>query len=63
MCSTVTVDYGSKGEKVYKPGDGFLEAENWPHNGSNKTDALVRIFAVYLGAEGVATAAPAAGPQ
>jgi quercetin dioxygenase-like cupin family protein len=59
----VTVDYGDKGVKAYKPGDGFLEAMNWPHNGMNKTDAPVRIFAVYMGAEGVATATPAPGPQ
>lgn len=59
----VSVDYGSKGTKVYQPGTGFLEAENWPHNGMNKTDKPVRIFAVYMGAEGVATASPATGPQ
>jgi quercetin dioxygenase-like cupin family protein len=59
----VAVDYGSKGVKVYQPGSGFLEAENWPHNGMNKTDKPVRIFAVYMGAEGVATASPANGPQ
>lgn len=59
----VTVDYGSKGTKAYQPGAGFLEAENWPHNGINNTDKPARIFAVYMGAEGVATALPAAGAQ
>ena len=59
----VTVDYGSKGVKVYKAGEALLEAENWPHNGMNKTDDLVRIFAVYMGAEGLANATPAAGAE
>jgi quercetin dioxygenase-like cupin family protein len=59
----VSVDYGSKGVKVYKAGDSFLEAMNWPHNATNKTDKPVNILAVYIGAEGVVTAAPAAGPQ
>jgi quercetin dioxygenase-like cupin family protein len=59
----VTVDYGSKGIKVYKAGEALLEAENWPHNGMNQTDELVRIFAVYMGAEGLANASPAAGPE
>jgi quercetin dioxygenase-like cupin family protein len=59
----VTVDYGSKGMKVYKAGEALLEAENWPHNGMNTTDALVRIFAVYMGAEGLANATPVAGAE
>jgi len=59
----VTVDYGSKGVKVYKAGDSLLEAENWAHNGMNKTDALVRILAVYMGAEGLANATPVAGAE
>lgn len=59
----VTVDYGSKGVKVYKPGEAFLEAENWPHNGINKTDNPVRILAVYMGADGIANAIPAAGAK
>ena len=59
----VTVDYGSKGIKVYKAGDSLLEAENWPHNGMNQTDAIVRIFAVYMGAEGSANATPVAGAE
>jgi quercetin dioxygenase-like cupin family protein len=59
----VTVDYGSKGVKVIKAGDTILEAMDWPHNGMNKTDKPLRILAVYMGAEGVANAAPATGPQ
>jgi hypothetical protein len=41
----------------------LLEAENWAHNGMNQTDAIVRILAVYMGAEGLANAAPAAGAE
>ena len=59
----VTVDYGSKGIREYKPGDGFLEAMDWPHNGMNKGTAPVRILAVYMGAEGKTTAIPAAGAK
>ncbi len=59
----VTVDYGSKGTKVLKAGSSILEAENWPHNGMNKTDKPLRILAVYMGAEGVATATPVTGAE
>ena len=59
----VTVDYGSKGIKVYKAGDSLLEAENWAHNGMNGTDKAVRILAVYMGAEGLANATPVAGAE
>ena len=58
----LSVDYGDKGVKVYKAGDGLLEAMNWPHNGVNKTDAPVRILAVYMGAEGQANAELTAAP-
>jgi quercetin dioxygenase-like cupin family protein len=54
----LVVDYGDKGVKVYKTGDSLLEAMNWPHNGTNKTDAPVRILAVYMGAEGIPNAMP-----
>jgi quercetin dioxygenase-like cupin family protein len=59
----ISVDYGSKGVKVYKAGESFLEAMDWPHNATNKTDAIVRIMAVYIGADGKTDAAPAAGAQ
>jgi quercetin dioxygenase-like cupin family protein len=63
MDGEISVDYGSKGVKVYKAGDSFLEAMDWPHNATNKTDAIVRIMAVYMGAEGKADTAPSAGAQ
>ena len=45
----LTVDYGSKGIKVYKAGDSWLEAMNWPHNGMNKGSVPARLLAVYMG--------------
>ena len=59
----ISVDYGDKGVKVYKAGDTLLEAEEWPHNATNKTDDTVKILAVYLGAEGHANAKPADPPN
>ena len=59
----LSVDYGDKGVKVYKAGDGLLEAMNWPHNGANKTDAPVRLLAVYMGAEGASNAEATAAPS
>ena len=55
---TLVVDYGDKGRRIYRSGDGFLEAIDWPHNGINETGAPVRILAVYAGAEGIANATP-----
>ncbi|MDR3472520.1 MAG: cupin domain-containing protein [Devosia sp.] len=45
----LTVDYGSKGVKLYKAGDSWLEAMNWPHNGMNKGQVPVKLIAVYMG--------------
>lgn len=59
----ISVDYGDKGVKVYKPGDSLLEAMNWPHNATNKTDKPVKILAVYLGAEDKPNAEPAEGAK
>ena len=46
---TLTVDYGSKGIKIYKAGDSVMEAGEWPHNGMNKGDVPVKLLAVYMG--------------
>ena len=59
----VTVDYGEKGIKVIKAGDGILEAMDWPHNGMNKGDTPLRILAVYMGEAGVANAEDAPAPK
>jgi quercetin dioxygenase-like cupin family protein len=58
----LTVDYGSKGKKVYKPGDSLMEAVDWAHNGTNKGSSPVRILAVYLGSEGKNNTVPAQAP-
>jgi quercetin dioxygenase-like cupin family protein len=59
----VTLDYGSKGTKVFKAGDALLEAQDWPHRPVNNGTEEVRILAVSLGADGAANSEPAAGPQ
>lgn len=59
----VTVDYGSKGIKVYKAGDSIMEAMNWPHNGINKEEVPVRILAVYMGSDEKTNTKTAAGPK
>lgn len=46
----LTVAYKGAGERIYRPGDGFMEAITTPHNGRNKGDADVRILAVFVGA-------------
>jgi quercetin dioxygenase-like cupin family protein len=59
----VTVDYGSKGIKVYKAGDSLLEAEKWAHKVLTQTDGPVRILAVYMGSDGLDNATPVAGAE
>jgi len=60
---TVTVDYGDKGTKVYKAGETFMEAMNWPHNGINNEDAPARILAVYMGSDDKTNTATASVPK
>jgi quercetin dioxygenase-like cupin family protein len=45
----LTVDYGEKGKKTYRAGDGVLEAMDWPHNGTNTADVPMKLIAVYMG--------------
>ncbi len=47
-----TVDYGDKGKRVYKPGDSFMEAMDYWHDGGNAGKVPVDILAVYLGGPG-----------
>ncbi len=47
----LTVDYGTKGLRVYSTGDTLVEAVNWPHNGTNTGGGPVRILAVYMGSD------------
>ena len=48
----LTVDYGHQGKKIFHQGDALVEAMDVPHRGMNLGTSLVRILAVYLGAEG-----------
>jgi quercetin dioxygenase-like cupin family protein len=58
----LTVDYGPKGQRVYRKGDGFAEATNEAHNGRNLTEKPVTILAVFAGMEGVKDSVPASPP-
>jgi quercetin dioxygenase-like cupin family protein len=58
----LTVDYGPKGQRVYRKGDGFAEATNEAHNGRNVTDKPVTILAVFAGMDGVKDSVPAPPP-
>ena len=55
----LTVDYGEKGVKTFRQGDALVEAMNVPHRGMNLGGGVVRLLAVYVGAEGSANVAPA----
>ena len=50
----LTVDYGDKGKRTYKKGDALVETMTTPHNGKNSGDGPMRLFVVFVGAEGVA---------
>lgn len=47
----LSVDYGAHGVRQYKQGDSLVEAMAVTHRGTNKGPAMVRILAVYMGAE------------
>jgi quercetin dioxygenase-like cupin family protein len=58
----LTVDYGAKGQRVYRKGDGLAEAMNEAHNGRNLGQSPVTILAVFAGMEGVPNSAAASPP-
>jgi quercetin dioxygenase-like cupin family protein len=58
----LTVDYGAKGKRTYRKGDGLLEAMDHAHNGRNTGSQPVRILAVFIGEEGARDTAPASPP-
>jgi quercetin dioxygenase-like cupin family protein len=58
----LTVDYGAKGQRIYRKGDGLAEAMNEAHNGRNLGQGPVTILAVFAGMEGVPNSAPASPP-
>lgn len=58
----LTVDYGARGKRTYKKGDSVAEAISIPHNGKNTGSGVMRLFVVYMGAEGVPTSIAAKQP-
>ncbi len=54
----VSVDYGAQGVRVFKAGEGVMEAIAVAHNGRNTGTGPVRILAVTMGAEGLAPSSP-----
>ncbi len=51
----LTVDYGDKGRRIYRAGEGFAEAIHAAHNGRNTGAGLMRVLALFLGAYGLPT--------
>jgi quercetin dioxygenase-like cupin family protein len=58
----LTVDYGAKGQRTYRKGDGLAEAMNEAHIGRNLGRSPVTILAVFAGTEGVPVSAAASPP-
>ena len=58
----LTVDYGAKGQRVYRKGDALAEAMNQAHNGRNAGQNTVKILAVFIGIEGLQGSVPALPP-
>lgn len=54
----LTVDYGEKGKRTYKAGQALVESMGTPHNGSNTGTGPMKLFAIYIGAEGVPNSVP-----
>ncbi len=50
LAGELTVNYGSKGARVYPPGSALMEAVDWPHQGTNTGTTTTRILVVYMGA-------------
>lgn len=50
----LTVDYGTRGTKVYRAGDSVLEAVGWAHNGTNTGTVPMKLVAVYMGSDSAA---------
>lgn len=49
----LTVDYGDKGKKTFKKGDSVIETSATPHNGKNTGTEPMRLFVIFVGAEGL----------
>ncbi|GAB4512656.1 MAG: hypothetical protein Tsb0019_09470 [Roseibium sp.] len=58
----ITVTYEGLGKKVYRAGDGLLEAMDITHRGANTGDGPARILAVFLLGDGGAAVVPEDAP-
>lgn len=63
LSGDLTVDYGEKGKRLYRPGEAFMEAMDWWHNGSNGGSQPVRVLVVFMGAKGHARVIREGAPQ
>jgi len=59
----VTVDYGTHGKRIYRKGDSLMEAIDTAHDGYNTGQGVVRILAVFMGAEGVTNTTKVPSPK
>ena len=55
----LTVDYGEKGQRIYRKGDALVEAMSTAHNGRNMGQSTAKILAVFIGKEGLQGSVPA----
>lgn len=58
----ITVEYEGLGERVYREGDGFLEAMAVPHQGRNSGEGRARVLAIFLMGDGGKPTLPADPP-
>ncbi|MEZ5901066.1 MAG: cupin domain-containing protein [Hyphomicrobiaceae bacterium] len=54
----LTVDYGEKGKRTYRKGDSLIETMATAHNGKNTGEGVMRLFVVFVGAEGITNTTP-----
>ncbi len=54
----ITVDYGAKGRRTYRPGEALMEAMDVAHFGENTGTQPMRLIAVYMGAKGASDVVP-----
>ncbi len=47
----LTVDYGEKGKRTYRPGDTLMEAVDYPHNGVNTGETPMRVLVVFMSSD------------
>ena len=58
----LTVDYGARGRRIFRKGDGLAEAMDEAHNGYNAGREPVKILAVFIGTQGVPDTVAASPP-